>query len=113
MALETLIGEPEEGKYWNPTQIGEKIEGNLRELEEDDWGRERMILEMPDETEKVLPSHADLIRYNNKVEIGDYLVITLSKIIKSTNPDYNDKMVYTVQKDPEKAVEYEEYEGEL
>ena len=49
-----------------------------------------------------------MLRYNSKLELGDYIKVTLSRIKKSNNPEYNDQKFYKVQKDPERKVEYEE-----
>lgn len=95
-------------KYWNPQVVGDSIEGNICNWEMDDWGNSRICLELKEGFEKVLPAHKDLLRYNSKLELGDYIRVTLSQIKKSNDPQYNDQKLYKVQKDPERKVEYEE-----
>ena len=95
-------------RYWEPQEIGDNIEGNICNWEMDNWGNTRICLEIEGGFEKVLPAHKDLLRYNSKLEIGDYIKVTLSKIKKSNNPEYNDQKLYKVQKDPSRKVEYEE-----
>ena len=70
-------------RYWEPQEIGDNIEGNICNWEMDNWGNTRICLEIEGGFEKVLPAHKDLLRYNSKLEIGDYIKVTLSKIRKS------------------------------
>ena len=111
MAFETL--EPEmdmTNKYVEFNNEGDKIEGNFVGFETDNWGHERITLEIEGGFEKVLPGHADLRRYNKKLEMGDYIRVTLIKIQKSNNENYSDKKLYKVEKDPSRKVEYEIYD---
>jgi hypothetical protein len=109
MAFEQVIPDADETSlYWEANKIGESIEGNICAFEEDNWGNTRIRLELESGAEKVLPSHRDLMRYNSSLEIGDYIRVTLSDIKKSDNPEYNDKMIYEVVRDRERAVIYEE-----
>ena len=95
-------------RFWEPQTVGDSIEGNICNWEMDNWGNSRICLEIEGGFEKLLPAHKDLLRYNSKLELGDYIRVTLSQIKKSNNPDYNDQKLYKVQKDPERKVEYEE-----
>lgn len=95
-------------RFWEPQAVGDSIEGNICNWEMDNWENSRICLEIEGGFEKLLPAHKDLLRYNSKLELGDYIRVTLSQIKKSNNPDYNDQKLYKVQKDPERKVEYEE-----
>lgn len=110
MAFEEIISDGEDGGYWNPVTVGQSIEGNLKEFETDNWGKKRIVLEKEDEEEVRLPGHADLQQYTKKLEIGDYIKVTLIKIKESNDPDYNDKPFYKVEVDSDKKVVYEEVE---
>lgn len=95
-------------RFWKPQTVGDSIEGNICNWEMDKWGNSRICLEIEGGFEKLLPAHKDLLRYNSKLELGDYIRVTLSQIKKSNDPEYNDQKLYKVQKDPERKVEYEE-----
>lgn len=109
MSFETIEPDVDEAsRYWEPLIEGESIEGNVLNFVVDNYGNTRILLELEGGFVKELPSHRDLRRYNRKVEIGDYIRVTLRKIIPNNNPDYADKRVYKVEKDPSRRVEYEE-----
>lgn len=110
MAFETLKSTGIDGEYWIPNTIGQEIEGNIIDFEEDDYGKLRIVLQLENEEEIKLPSHADLVQYNNKLNVGDYIRLTLRDIKKSKNPDYADKNLYKVEVDKDRCVEYEEQE---
>ena len=111
MSFETIEpGVDETTRYWEPAVIGDSIEGNVCQFTEDNYGNTRIVLELESGFEKELPSHKDLQRYNRKVDIGDYIRVTLAKIIPSNNANYADKRIYKVEKDPSRKVEYEEAE---
>lgn len=113
MAFETITpGIDETSRYWEPLTVGDQIEGNVIDFVEDNYGNTRILLELESGFEKELPSHRDLQRYNRKVDIGDYIRVTLAKIIPSNNENYADKRVYKVEKDPSRKVEYEEEEAD-
>lgn len=110
MAFKELPSTGIDGEYWTPLTIGTEIEGNIIEFREDNYGHDRIVLELSNEEEITLPSHSDLRQYNNKLNIGDYIRVTLSNIKKSNNPDYADKNIYKVEVDPDQYVEYEDQE---
>lgn len=104
-------------KYWNPENIGDDIEGNFYEVVKDKWGNKRIVLDMGDDEEghlmtTMLPSHSQLQRFIPKLEIGDYIRVELAKIIEPTpeqleeDPKRKPAMIYKVQKDPERAIDY-------
>ena len=55
------IGQEPFSLYWKPTTVGESIEGNVYDFEEDDYGHERMLLYRGEEDGEplvtTLPSH--------------------------------------------------------
>lgn len=110
MAFE-ILDKPQEngnGRYWSPAAIGDSIEGNIVDFEEDNWGNSRIVLEVEDGSEKVLPSHRDLLSYNRLLNIGDYILVKLVRIQKSNDERYADKKIYSVGVDKERKVEYED-----
>lgn len=111
MAFETLKTTGIEGDYWAPTIEGQQIEGNIMEFQKDDYNKTKMLLELPNEEQISLPGHADLQQYTKTLEVGDYIRVTLTGFKKSNNPEkYNDKPLYKVERDPERAVVYETQE---
>jgi hypothetical protein len=61
-----------------------------------------------------LPSHAQLRNFIPNLNVGDYIRVELVKQIPPTaeqlerQPDRSPTNIYKVQKDPEKAISYEE-----
>lgn len=94
-----IEGSNDAGFYWKPEEEGTQIEGKVVEIYEGEYG-DQVVLEVERGTDKVevdLPAHADLRKKMSDVFEGDYLYVTLKKIIKSTNPDYADKRIYEVE----------------
>lgn len=93
-----VIGDGIDGSYWRPLEIGTSIEGTISKIEDGDYGEE-MELETPEGEFITLPSHKDLQSKYARLYEGDYIKVTLTKIIPSKNPQYNDKNIYRVQKE--------------
>lgn len=105
-------------KYWNPEKIGENIEGNVYEIMKDQWGKQRIVMDMGDDAEgnlmtTILPPHAQLLRFIPNLKIGDYIRVELVKLVPPTDeqlaedPDRKPAKIYKVQKDRERAQIYE------
>ncbi|MBQ6512074.1 hypothetical protein [Methanobrevibacter sp.] len=100
-------------KYWNPEKVGDKVEGNVFEIVKDQWNNDRIVLDLGDDEDgnlltTTLPAHAHLKRFIPNLRIGDYIVVTLKEIIPSEKEGYSDTRIYRVQKDPDRAQDYEE-----
>ena len=112
MAFVELEQEPSaaEGLYPRFDEIGDFVEGNISGFIVDDYNNKRIELWKEidgEDSYQILPSHADLKKYYNKLQVGDYVRIELKKIIPSTNPEYNDKKIYKVLVDKERFLEFE------
>mgnify|MGYP006958162256 CR=1 FL=1 len=105
-------------KYWNPENIGDNVEGNVMEFKKDNWDKTQIVLDLGDDENgevmtTTLPGHAHLQRFVPKLEIGDYIRVELIKQIPPTedqlrqNPKRSPTNIYKVQKDPERAINYE------
>lgn len=105
-------------KYWNPETIGDNIEGNVYEIVKDQWGNQRIVLDMGDDAEgnlmtTTLPAHAHLQRFILNLTIGDYIRVELVKLVQPTqeqldaDPNRKPVRIYKVQKDPDRAQDYE------
>jgi hypothetical protein len=105
----------ENDQWWSPKEINQTIAGNVKEIITGQYG-EQILLDLYSENEDLngyeieLPAHKDLQNKTKSVEVGDFIVVSLIKIIPSNNPDYNDKKVYKVVKVPSRQVEYETVE---
>lgn len=111
MAFEEIIPDVDESsEYWNPSTVGENIEGNIVNFYTDDYNNQRIVLQTPKDNFKTLPGHSGLQRFVSKLKLGEYIKVELSDIKKSTNPDYNDTMIYKVLKDPELFAQVEAVE---
>lgn len=105
-------------KYWNPEEIGDNVEGNVFEIVKDQWDNDRIVLDLGDDENgevitTTLPAHAHLRRFIRNLSIGDYIRVELVKQIPPTpeqleqNPTRSPTNIYKVQKDPERAMNYE------
>ncbi len=117
MAFEDV--EPAVDKYWNPEQKGDSVEGNLYKIIKDQWGNDRMVLDLGDDEdghliETILPAHAQLLSFIPKLSIGDYIRVELHDLIQPTpeqleaDPTRKATRIYKVQKDPDRAIDYDE-----
>jgi len=109
MAFREMTPGVDDSEYWNPTTVGEAVEGNVIDIFEDNYEKTRVTIELAEKPEvtKTLPAHSDLLRYTNNLAIGEYIRVELKEIQKSNNPKYADKRIYRVLVDDDKAVEYE------
>lgn len=125
MAFKEVDIEPiklEDGDFWSPKEIGDWIEGNICDWDSDNYGNQRIILETTqygsskktdfqysegNEPQVQLPTHAHLRRYYVNLETGDYIKVTLNKIVPSNSEGYSDKKEYSVLKDETRGVDYE------
>lgn len=114
MAFEEIEKGPEEhGRYWNPEEVGDKIEGNIYDFVTDDYGNKRIDLYLgTDENDEpimcMLPAHADLKRYYVNLERGDMIQVTLVKLIEPKGKSKYPKRLYKVLVDSERKVEWPE-----
>ena len=114
MAFEEVAKGPEEvGRYWNPDQVGDVVEGNIYLFKNDDYGNKRIDLYLgQDENDEailtMLPAHADLKRTYVNLERGDYIRVELIKLIPPKKENGYPKRIYKVLKDPERKVEWPE-----
>ena len=112
MAFEEVEKGPEEiGRYWNPDQVGDTIEGNIYKFTNDDYNNKRIDLYLgQDEDDEailtMLPAHADLKRVYVNLERGDYIRVELIKLIPPKKENGYPKRIYKVMKDPERKVEW-------
>lgn len=120
MVLRTLEkgGQELTGGFPRFEEIGDYCKGNFMGLELDDYDNERIVLWKGNDEEtgeaktQMLPAAADLKRYYDQLNLGDFLIITFVKVIKSKNEEYSDKKIFKVQVDDEKAVEFGDGEDE-
>jgi len=91
--------------YWNPEEIGETLEGTIVDIYDsiytDDEGNEKnqgkvMLIEDPKKEKWETKPHVDLREYIPQLNIGDYVVLTLEKLIPSRNPGGYPKKIYDV-----------------
>lgn len=111
MVFEEIEKEAEE-QYWNPTEVGESIEGNICAWIKDQRGHKVAVIDTVDDEGNdikcIFPSHVDMRRWYKNLKIGDYIraeVVKLKPIKKSNHK----KRIYNVQVDPEQFVEYDEW----
>ncbi|NMB91243.1 MAG: hypothetical protein A4E26_00061 [Methanobacterium sp. PtaU1.Bin097] len=100
MAREEIKGTGVDGNYWKPNQEGQEIEGKIIEFISGDYG-EQMTIKTPDGNMIDLPAHSDLQDKQRFLKEGDYIYVTLEKLIPNSNPKYNDKKVYKVEREVE------------
>jgi len=105
-------------KYWKPEKISDNIEGNVYRIVKDQWDNKRIVLDLGDDEDgniitTTLPAHAQLQRFIPNLQIGDYIRVELVKQIEPTaeqleaNPGRSPTNIYKVQKDPERAIDYD------
>lgn len=108
MVIKTLDKREEDiiaRNYWNPEEIGETLEGYIRDIydsifQDDDGNKKNlgkvMLIEDPDGEKWETKPHVDLREYIPQLKIGDYIVITLSKLIEPRNVGGYPKKIYEV-----------------
>lgn len=114
MAWEEVQESNEEkiGKYWNPTQIGEKVEGNIYDFVDDDYGNKRIELcigqdEYGEAITTILPAHAHLRKFYKNIAEGDYILVELKEVIPPREGQQYPTKKYKLMKDPERGVDWE------
>lgn len=118
MAFEEVEKGPEEfGRYWNPEEVGEQIEGNIFDFVTDAYGNKRIDLYMGEDEDGepimcMLPAHADLKRYYVNLERGDMIQVTLVKLIEPKGKSQYPKRIYKLLKDPSQKVEWPDEESD-
>lgn len=101
------------GSYWKPDTIGQTVAGNVLDILEGQYG-DQILLELYHENDDIneleieLPAHKDIQDKTKDLEVGEFIVVSLVKIIPNNNPEYSDKKVYKIVKVPSRRVEYEE-----
>ena len=114
MAFEKVEKGPEEvGRYWNPEQVNDEIEGNIYDFVIDDYGNKRIDLYMGEDEEgqalmTMLPAHADLKRTYVNLERGDYIKVKLIELIPPRKENGYPKRIYEVLKDSDRNVTWPE-----
>lgn len=108
MVIKTLDKREEDilaRNYWNPEEIGETLEGHIKDIydsifQDDDGNKKNlgkvMLIEDPDGEKWETKPHVDLKEYIPQLEIGDYVVITLIKLIEPRNVGGYPKKIYEV-----------------
>ena len=115
MAFKEVEKGPEEhGRYWNPEEVGDAIEGNIYDFVTDDYNNKRIDLYLGEdengETKMcMLPAHADLKRVYANLERGDYIRVELIKLIPTKN---HPKRIYKVLVDDDRKVEWPEEDSD-
>lgn len=111
MAFEEIEKEAEE-QYWNPTEVGESIEGNICAWIKDQRGFKVAVIDTTDDEGNdikcIFPSHVDLRRCYKDLQIGDFIHAEVIKLRPIKNSKHK-KRIYSMQVDPDKFVEYEEW----
>ena len=101
--------------YWEFKEVGAHVEGNVYDFEEDRYGNQRIVLFIKDDENgepitTILPGHANLVRFNKKLELGDYIRVELKEIIPPKGDKKYPFNIYKVMKDPDKKLYLEEEE---
>lgn len=118
MAFKEVEKGPEEvGRYWNPEEVGDAIEGNIYKFVIDDFGNKRIDLYLgEDEDEEpimcMLPAHADLKRVYVNLNRGDYIRVELTKLIEPRGKSKYPKRIYKVLVDEDRKVEWPEEDSD-
>ena len=117
MAFKEVEKEPETERippFWKPEQIGDSIEGNIYDFEESTFnGRKQVQISLycgEDEDGEaimsLLPAHADLKRVYSNINVGDFIHVEVSEIIKAKSRTGNDKFIYKVLVDDDRFIEF-------
>lgn len=115
MAFEKIIPEEnKKSKFWNPKTEGEYIEGNIAGDTKDQYGNRQIVLDRGSDENgnmqtTILPSHHNLRRYYNHINDGDYVRVTLVKIIPPKTEDKQPYRVYQMEVDPSRFKEYDNW----
>lgn len=113
MAFEKVIlEEDKDSKFWNPQTEGEYIEGNIAGDMKDEFGNRRIVLDRGDNKSgimrtTILPSHHNLRRYYSHINDGDYVRVTLVKIVPPKTEDKQPYKVYQMEIDPSRFKKYD------
>lgn len=113
MAFKSVeIGQEPFSLYWKPSLVGESIEGNVYDFEEDEYGHERMLLYRGEKDGDMLittlPSHGNLRRYHENLNVGEYIRITVTNIKEPSREGYSPMNIYKVERDDTRFVEFDE-----
>ena len=108
MVIRPLIKRDEDiiaKNYWNPEEIGETLEGEIIDIYDsiytDEKGFEKnqgkvLLINTPDDEKWETKPHVDLREYIPQLQVGDYVVITLTGLEEPQNPTSYPKKIYTV-----------------
>ena len=114
MAFEKVKKGPKvPGRYWQPEEVGEEIEGNIFTFEKDDFGNLRIDLYLGTDLDdepimSMLPAHADLKRYYSDLNRGDYILVKVVKVTPPRKEGGYPKIEYDVARDPDRKVVWPE-----
>lgn len=101
---EVIAGAIPAGEYWSPEIEGDFIEGNYYETTEDDYGHDRLVIQLENGNLTTLPSHVHLMKYSKNIKIGDFIRVECTKIIPPRKEDGYPSYRYSVKKDPDRSV---------
>ena len=93
-------------------EIGDYVEGNFLGLGDDDFGNKRIELYIGEDEEtgeaktQQLPPAADLRKYYNKLNRGEYVKVEFVKVIPSNDERFADKKIFKVMVDHSRDVEF-------
>lgn len=98
-------------------EIGDYVEGNFTGLVEDDYGNQRIELYLGQDEDDIpkyqhLPPAADLRKYYQRLNRGEYVKVEFVKVIKSNDEKFNDKKIFKVMVDHSRDVEFGDGEEE-
>lgn len=91
--------------YWNPEEIGEALEGEIIDIYDsiytDETGFTKnlgkvLLIKDPDNELYETKPHVDLREYIPQLQVGDYVLITLTALEESPNPMGYPKKIYSV-----------------
>jgi len=105
------------GMYPKFEEIGDYVEGNFSGIVEDDYGNRRIELyigqdEYDEPKYQHLPPAADLRKYYEKLNRGEYVKVEFVKVIPSNSEDFADKKIFKVMVDHSRDVEFGDEEEE-
>lgn len=103
-------GEEVEKFVWNPFKVGHEIEGLVLGTEERKYG-DQLLIVVDDGRQVLLPAHTDLKGKIKGVYQFDYVFCEVERLIPNSNPQYSDKIIYTLTVIPSDEVP-DEYKKE-
>ena len=111
MAFREVEKAPSQDRWWKPAEVGDYVEGNVYKFVKGDYGIQIELYLGYDEDEgeyilQGLPAHADLKRVYSNINVGDFIHVEVSEIIKAKSRTGNDKFIYKVLVDDDRFIEF-------